>query len=267
MKISCLACCLLAQAAVIAVAQQPGSLGQTTDPEMLFEPREFADQQGEVLKYRLLKPLDYSAETKYPLVIFLHGAGERGDDNLAQLKHCMGEFCKPERRKRFPCYVLAPQCPAGQKWSNVDWSADSVTLPESISGSLGATLKVVEAMLEEAAIDKERIYVTGLSMGGFGTWDALARRPELFAAAIPICGGGDPQTAPRFAKVPIWCFHGGDDSVVKPQLSRDMVAALKQAGGEPRYTEYAGVGHDSWTATFSNDETFSWLFAQRGRQR
>jgi predicted peptidase len=235
----------------------------STDPLKLFEPREYATEEGEKLKYRLLKPADFDADKKYPLVVFLHGAGERGDDNEAQLVHCMAQFCTAEHRRQYPCYVLAPQCPAGQKWADVDWSVDKPEYPEKISRSLDLTLQVVEAMLADSAVDKNRLYLAGLSMGGYGTWDALARRPDLFAAAIPICGGGSVDTVAAFKDIPLWCFHGASDNVVNVEKSRDMIAALKTAGGEPRYTEYPGVGHDSWTQTFASEETFQWLFAQK----
>jgi predicted peptidase len=175
----------------------------------------------------------------------------------------LGEFCKPQRRQDFPCYVLAPQCPKGEKWSDVDWSQEKVVASPSTSAPLQQTFDVVDSMLEDAAIDKNSVYICGLSMGGFGTWDALARRPDFFAAAIPICGGGDTTTASKFPSVPIWCFHGDQDKTVNVERSREMVAALKKAGGEPRYTEYPGVGHDSWTQTFADEATFRWLFGQR----
>ncbi len=127
-------------------------------------------------------------------MIFLHGAGERGSDNAAQLKHGMADFCKKERREKNPCYVIAPQCPNEEKWADIDWAREgAIQLPEKPSESMQLTLSVVDAMIEDAAVDKNRIYITGLSMGGYGTWDALARRPDFFAAAIPICGGGDPK--------------------------------------------------------------------------
>ncbi|MFO1062377.1 MAG: prolyl oligopeptidase family serine peptidase [Pirellulales bacterium] len=241
---------------------KPAVQEPTQDPNQLFEPREFNGAKGGTLKYRLLKPKGYNPERKYPVVIFLHGAGERGADNKAQLKHGMAEFCKTEWRDRYPCYVIAPQCPEGRKWSEVDWSAPSSTLPEKISEPLGLTLELVDAMIADAAVNPNRIYLTGLSMGGYGTWDALARRPEFFAAAIPICGGGDPKTAAKFAKVPLWCFHGDDDKAVAVNRSREMIEALKTAGGEPKYTEYPGVGHDSWTRTYANPEVIDWMFRQ-----
>jgi len=234
-----------------------------SDPVKMFEPRQFADEQGNVLKYRLLKPANYNVNRKYPLVIFLHGAGERGDDNKIQLVHGMKDFLDAERRKNMPCYVVAPQCPAGKKWVEVDWSAEASKMPQQPSDSLGLTIKLVQSMIETAAVDPNRIYITGLSMGGYGTWDAVARYPEMFAAAAPICGGGDPETANRFTHVALWAFHGDKDQAVKVERSRQMIEALKKAGGEPKYTEYAGVGHDSWTATYKDPEFHSWLFAQR----
>lgn len=234
-----------------------------SDPVKMFEPRQFADEQGNVLKYRLLKPANYNVNRKYPLVIFLHGAGERGDDNKVQLVHGMKDFLDPERRKNMSCYVLAPQCPTGKKWVEVDWSAPSSKMPEQASDSLGLTIKLVQSMIEDAAVDPNRIYITGLSMGGYGTWDAVARYPEMFAAAAPICGGGDPTTAERFTHVALWAFHGDQDQAVKVERSRQMIEALKAAGGEPKYTEYPGIGHDSWTATYKNPEFHDWLFAQR----
>ncbi len=234
-----------------------------SDPVKMFEPRQFADESGNVLKYRLLKPTKYNVNRQYPLVLFLHGAGERGDDNKVQLVHGMKEFLDPARRENMPCYVVAAQCPAGKRWVEVDWSAPSSKMPEQASDSLGLAIKLVQSMIETAAVDPNRVYITGLSMGGYGTWDAVARHPEIFAAAAPICGGGDPATAPRFKHVALWAFHGDQDQAVKVERSRQMIEALKEAGGEPKYTEYAGVGHDSWTQTYRNQEFHDWLFAQR----
>ncbi len=232
------------------------------DPEKLFEPREYVGSDGKVLNYRLLKPTPYNADRQYPLVIFLHGAGERGADNTAQLKHGMKEFCKKQWRDKYPCYVLAPQCPEGKKWVEVDWSADTHDMPAQPSESMQLIFELADTMVKDSAVNKNRIVITGLSMGGYGTWDALARRPDFFAVGLPICGGADPKTADKFAKVPVWCFHGGDDKVVPVKRSRDMIEALKSAGGTPRYTEYAGVGHDSWTQTYANPEVIDWMFTQ-----
>lgn len=237
------------------------------DPAKMFEPREFAGEGGKVLKYRLLKPLGYNPNKSYPLVIFLHGAGERGNDNSAQLKHGMADFCKTVRREKNPCYVIAPQCPDDEKWAEIDWSAAGpIKMPAEASESMKLTFALVDAMLEDAAIDKNRVYITGLSMGGYGTWDAIARRPSFFAAAVPICGGGDPTTAEKIKNIPISCFHGDKDETVDVEKSRLIIKAIKDAGGSPLYTEYPGVGHKSWTQTYANDATHNWLFAQRRTQ-
>src|SRR5207237_1176997 len=132
-----------------------------------------------------------------------------------------------------------------------------------LAPALAAALKAVDALQKEFPIDERRIYITGLSMGGYGTWDALAKRPELFAAAAPICGGGDTSSISKFKDVPIWAFHGADDKTVPVEETRQMIAALKAAGAQPKYTEYAGVGHNSWSQTYADPAFYEWLFAQR----
>jgi predicted peptidase len=233
------------------------------DPRDRFEAREF-ESGGAKLKYRLLTPKGFKAgeEQKYPLVLFLHGAGERGDDNRVQLIHGMGDFASDEVMEKHPAFVVAPQCPKDQRWVDVDWGAESHTMPEQPSQPMRLTLELIESLRKEFPIDENRLYITGLSMGGYGTWDALQRRPELWAAAIPICGGGDPSGAKVMKDIPIWVFHGDQDGAVKVKRSRDMVEALKAEGGNPKYTEYPGVGHDSWTATYRNPEVHAWLFEQ-----
>jgi predicted peptidase len=124
-------------------------------------------------------------------------------------------------------------------------------------------LELIPALRKEYGIDPKRIYVTGLSMGGFGTWDLIARKPDWFAAAAPVCGGADEATAATISKIPVWAFHGDQDGAVKPSRSRNMVEALKKAGGEPKYTEYKGVGHDSWNPAYKDPELMKWLFRQK----
>lgn len=227
-----------------------------------FEARTF-ESGGEKLNYRLLKPKDYDPNRKYPLVLFMHGAGERGDNNKAQLVHGMNDFASDEVMSKYPAFVIAPQCPNNKKWVEVDWGAAKHTSPDKPSISLQLTFDAMAALQKEFSIDDKRIYVTGLSMGGYGTWDAAARRPGYFAAAAPICGGGDEGDAKKLAKLPIWAFHGDKDGAVKVERTRNMIAAIKEAGGEPKYTEYPGVGHDSWSATYRNPEFYAWLFAQQ----
>ena len=249
--------------AICPVMNQTMSQEPETDPKKLFEPREFVGSNRQTLKYRLMKPLGYQFGKKYPLVVFLHGAGERGADNAITLKHGAPRFCDESLRKTYPTYVLIPQCPESQKWSDVDWSLEKSTLPEQVSPSMQSVKELVDEMVENAGIDPNRIYLTGLSMGGYGTWDAIARYPNFFAAAAPICGGGDPSTAERFSTLPIWCFHGAEDPVVKVTRSQEMVEALKKLGSRVKYTEYPKLKHDSWTPTYANPELYSWMFSQQ----
>ena len=228
-----------------------------------FEAREFKDAEGHVLKYRLLKPAKYDPKEKYPLVIFFHGAGERGDDNSAQTKWGIGELDKAETRAKYATFAIAPQCPKDKKWSDANWQAATHTMKEKPTEPMAQTVELVSALQKEFSIDEKRLYVTGLSMGGFGTWDLACRYPEKFAAAAPVCGGADVTKAPLIAKLPIWVFHGADDPTVKVSCSRDMVAALKNAGGDPKYTEFPGVGHASWVPAYADPKFWEWLFAQK----
>ncbi len=218
------------------------------------------------LPYRLLRPAVVEPSKRYPLVVFLHGAGERGDNNQAQLKHSVAEFARSDRQANFPCYVLAPQCPTDGKWVEVDWSLKkgSGSFESATSPVLDKVLQIVDSLIEQEPVDAARIYVTGLSMGGYGSWYAAAKWPEKFAAAIPVCGGGDPTWANRYQGVAIWAFHGQADSAVPVARSREVVSAIAMVGHAPeiRYTEYPEVGHDSWTQSYIRDDVFSWLFAQ-----
>lgn len=227
-----------------------------------FEVRVFKSGGGS-LPYRMLRPKDYDASKKYPLVMFYHGAGERGVDNNIQLVHGMNDFASDDIMEKYPCFVIAPQCPTGQQWVDAPWSDDSHTMKKNPTAPLRQSLELITSLQQEFSIDENRLYVTGLSMGGFGTWEVIQRHPNMFAAAVPVCGGGDPTYAREIAHLPIWAFHGDADTAVKPLRSRDMIAAIKQAGGDPKYTEYPGVGHNSWAATYANRDMYAWLFAQK----
>jgi poly(3-hydroxybutyrate) depolymerase len=391
-----------------------------------FEARQYKDAAGNTLLYRLYKPKDYDPAKKYPLVLFLHGAGERGTDNRAQVRDAL-HWARDEVQSANPSFILAPQCPpakpavqvygtaktydqshndyaasAGQwkayrvsldklpagprsfltfingarrqpappagdggaspkpvvsefrnvrvyedgadaaaidfhklafdkrqgagkstlsddgttltltgdlrvkapfaytvtpktvlafefrspegsqpglahavgldtdeffdfRWANMDWSAKAGGMAKEPSVPLKLTLEALAALRKEFSVDEKRLYVTGLSMGGYGTWDVISRYPTLFAAAAPVCGGGDESVAPLIAKVPIWCFHGDADKTVPPERSRNMIEALRRAGGEPKYTEYPGVGHNSWDKAYAEPELATWLFEQRKR--
>lgn len=238
------------------------------DPNELYEERSVTiktDGKDETFKYRLLKPAKVEASKKYPLVLFLHGAGERGDDNKAQLKYGPTWLAEDKNREKYPCYVLAPQCHTGKKWAEVDWSAATSTPMAPEPGSqMKAVLAALDDTIKKEQVDESRLYLTGLSMGGYGSWDLAARQPERFAAVVPICGGGDEKQAAKLTKLPIWVWHGDADKAVKVERSRQMVAAIKAAGGSPKYSELPGVGHDSWTAAYNGPENcLSWLFEQQ----
>ncbi len=245
-----------------AIPLAAASLSMAADFHDLYEARRFQDNDAN-LPYRLLKPQSIVPGQAYPLVIFYHGAGERGDDNTKQLVHGMADFATPENRTKHPCFVVAPQCPKNEQWVAVPWTLDAHTMPAKPSPALQSSFDLIGALRKEFPIDPTRIYVTGLSMGGFAVWDAIQREPTLFAAAAPVCGGGDVTRAKSIAAIPIWAFHGEQDTVVKPSRSRDMIQAIKSAGGEPRHTQYPGVGHNSWAPTYRNPEFYDWLFAQK----
>jgi predicted peptidase len=250
----------------LAPAQPPES---RPDMDKLLDKLTFTRDKAS-LPYRLLKPDGYDNDGKerYPLVVFLHGIGERGTDNKRQLRNGVEEFVKDSTRKKHPCFLVVPQCPPDKLWSEVTPAGTRRNLPlaQSPTEPAALVLELIDAVCKEYRIDADRIYLTGLSQGGYGTWDLIARRPALFAAAMPVCGGGDPAQAEKLAKLPIWAFHGDQDPLVPVERSRDMIAAIRRAGGEPKYTEYKGVGHDSWTQTYRNDEVLDWLFEQKKRK-
>lgn len=199
------------------------------------------------IPYLLYTPKTESGK-KYPLVLFLHGAGERGNDNSAQLKHGAPAFITPENQAKNPCFVIAPQCPKDQWWPGEN---------------LDNVIDIFKKLARDPRIDTDRLYITGLSMGGFGTWDALEKNPRLFAAAIPICGGGNPKAAKLFKRVPIRIYHGDADDVIKLNESQSMIDALDKAKAtDAKLTIYPGVGHNSWTQTYNNPEVMTWLFSQ-----
>ena len=244
------------------------SLTLAGDPTSLYEERTVTinvDGKDETFKYRLMKPAKVEAGKKYPLVLFLHGAGERGDDNKSQLKYGPTWLADDKNREKYPCYVLAPQCRNGKKWAEVDWSAATSTPMAAEPGSqMKAALAALDDTIKKEQVDESRLYLTGLSMGGYGSWDLAARQPERFAAVVPICGGGDEKQAPKLTKLPIWVWHGDADTAVKVTRSRQMVEAIKAAGGSPKYTELPKVGHDSWTAAYTGPENcLSWMFEQK----
>lgn len=241
-------------------------LGLTTTTVMSqvsrFSMNQFADGKGDTLNYRMLYP-DYDTLRKYPLVIFLHGSGERGNDNEAQLKWGVMNFATDQMMMMHPAIVIAPQCPSNLSWSNFSRNGTTgMQLLPSPSKPMELLIGLIHQLMKNAPVDTNRIYITGLSMGGYGTYDALERYPGLFAAAIPVCGGGDVSKAPSIAHIPIWTVHGAEDAAVDPRNAWDMMEALMKSGAHPGFTQYPEVGHFSWLGAYSDPLILEWLFRQ-----
>jgi peroxiredoxin/poly(3-hydroxybutyrate) depolymerase len=213
------------------------------------------DYKDETFGYRLLKPQNIEKGNKYPLILFLHGAGERGDENARQLIHFCRMMATAEYRKEYPCYILAPQCRKDKNWRG---------------DQMNVAIAAFKKTIKENVIDEDRIYLTGLSMGGYGSWSLGAQHPKWFAAVAPICGGGRTDQAKNLVGLPLWTFHGDKDKAVPVERSRQMIKAIKDAGGDPKYTEYPGVGHNSWTRAYSNkkpDGLMAWMFKQKRKTK
>ena len=216
---------------------------------------------GHTLPYRLFQP-QIPTSAKLPLILHFHGAGSWGDNNTAQLGQAR-RFTTRAFQSKYPCYVLAPQTPTGEKWVALDWRKIDHVMPAEPTWQLATAIALAEKLIRELPIDPARVYVNGQSMGGYATWDAISRRPDLFAAAVPVCGGGDPNRAGIIKAVPVWAFHGAKDTTVPPENSRRMVAALQLIGAQIKYTEYPDVAHASWTPAYDEPGLNDWLFAQR----
>lgn len=224
--------CILYLAGCAAAGKYTGMTGQHDKSIKSFS-----------MKYLLYVPEDYKPDKSIPAVLFLHGSGERGTDINKVKAHGLPKLV--DQGSNFPFIIISPQCPPDQRW-NID--------------SLEVIMK---AVTDSFNIDKKRIYLTGLSMGGFGSWAYSIAFPEKFAAVVPVCGGGDSAKVCRIRNIPVWVFHGAQDKVVPLQSSVAMVNALKECGGNVKLTVYPEAGHDSWTETYNNPELFKWLLAQR----
>jgi predicted peptidase len=228
----------------------------------LFSYETYKNAGGDSLQYRFLFP-DNDPTRKYPLIIFLHGSGERGNDNNAQLKWGVMNFASDENMKKYPAFVIAPQCPTNLQWANaIRGKNGEIIMQSSPSKPMQLLMELINQIKTKFSIDTNRIYITGLSMGGYGTFDALERYPHFFAAAVPVCGSGDITKAASIAHIPLWMFGGADDPSVNPNLLYDMVNALVKLGVHPGFTEYPNVGHFSWIAAYNDPMMMTWLFSQ-----
>ncbi len=218
------------------------------------------------LPYTLLKiGQATNSETKIPLILFLHGAGERGDKNIEQLTVGLPVLINTiMTTKTFPCIIVVPQCPANQKWVNTDWTKTSHLMEMNMAWPLQATVQLLDSIIrKESLVDSNSIYLTGISMGGFGTWELLQRFPKKYAAAIPICGGGDTTLASSLIYTPIWAFHGRKDKLVKVSRTTDMITAINKKKKTAKSTILENEGHLCWNTAYKNITAINWLFLQR----
>ncbi|MCU4155859.1 dienelactone hydrolase family protein [Carboxylicivirga sp. A043] len=233
---------------------------------LAFEKRVFI-QGNDTLNYRILYPENMKPNKHYPLVLFLHGAGERGNDNQKQLTHGASLFLNKKIQKKYPAIVVFPQCPNNIMWTHRlkektpegDWIYE-FPLPEEPTKPAEMVNSLIDSLQLHASVDQRHTYVMGLSMGGIGTLEFLARWPQKYTAAISICGGHDPQLASTFCQVPIWFFHGGKDDVVPARYSRLVFEQLKSCNSKTRYTLYPDANHNSWDAAFAEPKLLKWLF-------
>lgn len=249
-----------------------GNLASSADEAALrerLERRVYTSADGQTLPYRLAIPKNLDPTKRYPLIVFFHGAGERGSDNEAQLAHAeVLHLVSDAVAAQHPALLVAPQCPLDCRWVEADWSATTAhRTPPQPSRPMRLTMELLDALEREFPIDPGCRYVTGFSMGGYGTMDLVVRRPSAFAAAVPLCGGADDARAAKTAGTAFWVFHGNRDEAVPVVRSRSLVAALRQAGVPVKYTEYEGAGHDIWTRAYVEPELAEWLFRQRRPQK
>jgi predicted peptidase len=238
------------------IASMLAGLIPAAGPEHGFLHREFT-ANGQTVKYALFVPQSYRPEAPVPVILFLHGSGEAGTDGDRQTRVGLGEYIR-KHEADFPYLVVMPQAqrlPEGLLNVARTWWPGQPDCDRALA--------ILAAVQREYRTDPKRVYLTGNSMGGFGTWALAAAEPSRWAAIVPVCGGGDPATAAKLKDVPCWAFHGERDMSVPVQFSRTMVEAVCRAGGSPKYTEYPGVGHNSWEKAYATEELYSWLLQQK----
>jgi predicted peptidase len=213
-----------------------------------FEARTYVSKSGNTLRYRFMKPIDDDPKKKYPLVLCLHHGGTHGTDNIIQIDGSGAAqlLSSSGNRNTYPAFIFVPQCPQMYTWADIG---------ESV-------IETLQSLESAYTVDPKRIYVTGVSGGGYGSWYFICAHPKMFAAAIPVCGAGDTSLAKNIIDIPIWVFQGEQDNLFPARLSREMIAALRKAGGHPRYTEFPGEGHNIWGQVSETQGLLDWLFAQ-----
>ena len=242
------------------------ALAQFRADEMM-RPYAYTNELGEVLTCRASYPPFPAAGKRYPLILFLHGSAACGTDNQKQITSGLPTLLASLLKQREQVIVVAPQCQMGNWWvRKLAMSAD-YTAAQEMTPSLEVALEVCQHFVQDRQADPDRLYITGLSLGGFGTWDAIQRAPDLFAAAVPIAAGGDTKRARAIKSVPVWVFHAQDDKNVNVECARRMVSALKAVGGKVTYTEYEKGGHNSWDRAYSDKKMIAWLLKQTRKKQ
>lgn len=231
-----------------------------------YERNSFVSSDGVSLNYRSLVPENIAAGKKYPVVLFMHGAGERGNDNELQLFHGSQMFLNPVNREKYPAFVIFPQCPKENFWAfskRPDYEKGDIPAEDEITPILKAVVELLQSYMDNPAVDKSRIYIMGMSMGGMATYDLVARYPDIFAAAIPICGAVKPGRLGVAKDIKFRIYHGDADKVVPFECSRAAYRELKAAGADVEYFEFPGCQHNSWNPAFNQPDFMEWLFAQK----
>ena len=228
-----------------------------------FEKHRFNNGADFTLPYRFYQPTVGETGKKHPLILFLHGAGDWGTNNSSQLANFPYHFLDSTNSSTYPCYVLAPQCTEASPWSWFPDYPEVNTLPTATK-STGQVLALIDTLLESdtLVIDRDRLYVVGFSLGGEGAFDIITRAPDLFAAAVPICGIADTAKAALMGNTPLWIFHGDNDNINSVTYSRIIVDALTKIGKPPKYTEYSGMDHYVWQKAFKEPDLLAWIFSQ-----
>ncbi len=248
---------------LVSYQKQSGQLSQAF-VQSLFSYETHTDKAGTTIPYRLYLPSNYDATKEYPLLVVLHGAGERGNNNESQLAHMIRALYDQNASPLADAIVFCPQCPENQQWVDTPWANgnySSAAVAES--NELKCVIDIIAKLKKDYSVNDERVYAMGLSMGGFGTWDLLTRHSDIFAAGVPICGGGDPLKAKELAKLPIWTFHGSADGVVPPSGTKAMANAINKQNPENfHYEEFQGMDHGIWETVAGREDVLKWLFEQ-----
>ena len=256
---------VLAMSFVFTCAVSVNAASVDLQNDFAFKTFESKANAGYSLNYRIYVPKNYDSSKSYPVLMFLHGAGERGSDNTAHVNGTVKNLFDTRYELFSQTIVICPQCPSGEQWVDYPWSKGNYSVdkvPES--KALSTAFEILQSVMAEYSCDSDRVYAMGLSMGGYGTWDLLVRHGDTFAAAVPICGGGDPSKAEQLKNIPIWTYHGTADPTVSFNNTKEMYESITAAGGSKiTFNAVEGAGHNVWTDATTNGALLDWLMASK----